>query len=126
MINQDKKVKIIRWIARIWGTIILAFVLFFVFGHIFGDEGLGLDKVDFHEKITFLFFPTSTIVGLLIAYKNELIGGLITILGMIGLFFMMPVLITNLYIMIGIVPPATLYLVYWFLSKKHNETIIKE
>jgi len=100
--------------------------LFFVLAHLFGDEGLGLDNISNQEKITFLFFPISTIVGLLIAYKNELIGGSITTLGMIGLLIMMPELLTNPHMIIGIIPPGIMYLVFWFLSRKHHKTIIKE
>ena len=120
MKNQEKKANIIRWIARIWGSLILAFVLFFVLAYMFGDEGLGLENLSNRDIITFICFPVSSIIGLSIAFKNEKIGGLITILGIIGLLIIRSDLSSNLYIMIGIVPPGILYLVYWFLSKKHQ------
>ena len=121
-----KKANIIRWIARIWGSLILAFVLLFVLGSIFGDEGLGLDNLSNKDIITFIFFPVSSVIGLSIALKNEKIGGLITTLGVIGLLIIRSDLISYLYIMIGIVPPGILYLVYWYLSKQRNQTIKKE
>lgn len=120
MKNQEKKVKLIRWIARIWGTIILVFILTFFLGYAFGDEGLGFDKISNHEKITFIFFPIATIVGLLIAYKNEKIGGLIATLGMIVFFIMQPEVLTKPFVFLGILPPGILYLIYWFLSKKNR------
>ena len=126
MKNQEKKVKIIRWIARIWGTLILVFVLFFVLAYMFGDEGLGLENLSNRDIITFIFFPVSAIIGLSVALKNEKIGGLITTLGIIGLLILRSDLISNLYIMIGIVPPGILYLVYWFLSKEEQKTLEKE
>ena len=119
MKNQEKTTKIIRLTARIWGSLILAFVLLFVLGYMFGDEGLGLEDSSNREIITFILFPVSSIIGLSIAFKNEKIGGLITILGIIGLLIMRSDLISNPYIIIGIVPPGILYLVYWLRTKKH-------
>ena len=87
----------------------------------FGDEGLGLENLSNRDIITFIFFPVSVVIGLSIALKNEKIGGLITTFGIIGLLIIRSDLSTNLYIMIGIVPPGILYLVYWFLTKKHQQ-----
>ena len=120
MKNQEKKANIIRWIARIWGSLILAFVLFFVLAYMFGDEGLGLNNLSKRDIITFICFPVSSVIGLSIALKNEKIGGIITTLGIIGLLIVRSDLSTNLYIMVGIVPPGILYLVYWFLSKRQQ------
>ena len=58
--------------------------------------------------------------------KWEGLGGLITTIGIIGLFIMRFDLISNPYLMAGITPPAILYLVYWFLTNKPTETIEKE
>jgi len=113
------KINIIRKIARIWGSLILAFVIFFVLGYLFGDEGLHLENLSNQEIITFICFPLSSVIGLSIAFKNEKIGGLITILGILGLIIIRSDLSSNLYTMIGILPPGILYLVYWFLTKKH-------
>jgi len=121
MKNQEKTTKIIRLTARVWGSLILAFVLFFVLGYLFGDEGLGLENMSNQDIITFILFPVSSIVGLSVAFKNEKVGGLITTLGIIGLLIIRSDLSTNLYIMIGIVPPGILYLVYWFLTKKQQQ-----
>ena len=124
MKNQKLTANIIRWIARVWGSLILAFVLFFILGHIFGDEGLGLENLSNKDIITLIFFPISSIIGLSIALKNEKIGGLITTLGIIGLLIVRSDLISNQYIMIGIVPPGILYLVYWYLTKGQVKTVV--
>jgi len=125
MKNQVKKANIIRWVARIWGSLILAFVLFFILGHLFGDEGLGLENLSNRDIITFICFPVSSVIGLSIALKNEKIGGFITTLGIFGLLIVRSDLITNPYIIIGIVPPGILYLVYWLLSKKLSRPLKK-
>lgn len=120
MKNQKKTANLIRWIARIWGTLILAFVLFFVLAHIFGDEESGGFQGT-SEIITFIFFPVSSVIGLSIAWKWEGLGGLITTLGIIGLFIMRFDLISNLYIIVGIAPPGILYVLYWYLTKGQSE-----
>ena len=62
MKNQEKKANIIRWIARVWGSLILAFVLFFILGYMFGAERLGLENLSNRDIITFIFFPISSII----------------------------------------------------------------
>jgi len=124
MKNQKKTANIIRWIARIWGTSILAFVLFFLFAHIFGTEegGKGFNN----NSISFIFFPVSSIIGLAIALKWEGLGGLITTVGIIGLFILRFDLISDPFFICGITAPGILYLVYWYLSNGVADTIEKE
>ena len=126
MKNQTRIATIVRWIARIWGTLILTFVLFFVLALIFGDEESGEGLVNTSEVFTFIFFPVSSIIGLTIALKWEGLGGLITTIGIIGLFIIRIDLISNPYFIGGIAPPGILYIVYWFLAKSQAETIEKE
>ena len=104
--------------ARIWGSLILVLVLFFIVAYTFGNDESGEGFRNTEEVVTFIFFPVSSVLGLIIAYKWEGPGGLITILGIIGLFIMRFDLISNAYFIAGIVPPGILYLVYWYLTKK--------
>ncbi len=124
MKNQKKTANIIRWIARIWGTSILAFVLFLLFAHIFGTEegGNGFNN----NSISFIFFPISSIIGLSIALKWEGLGGLITTVGIIGFFILRFDLISDPFFICGITPPGILYLVYWYLTKGQVKTVEKE
>jgi len=118
MKNQTRIITMIRWIARIWGTLILAFVLFFVVALIVGGDEFGDGLFNTREVITFIFFPVSTVIGLSIALKREGLGGLITTLGMIGLLIMRFDLLSNLYFIVGIAPPGILYMVYWYVTKR--------
>jgi len=126
MKNQKKTANIIRWIARIWGTSILAFVLFFLFAQIFGTEEGGNKLNNTSELISFIFFPCSSIIGLAIALKWEGLGGLITTVGIIVLFITRFDLISEPFFICGITTPGVLYLVYWYLSKGQTETVEKE
>ncbi len=121
MENQTKTVNIIRWIARIWGTLVLLFVIFFLLMDIFGtgyDEASG--ALSPRDGITFIFFPLSTIVGLALAWKWEGLGGLITIVGVIGLLIVRPDLLSSISMIAGIAIPGILYLVYWYMTRRVN------
>ena len=124
MKNQTMTANIIRWVARIWGTTILAFVLFFLFANIFGSEESGGIR-DVKEAISAIS-GIIAIIGLAIALKWEGLGGLLTIIGLTGLFIVRFDLISNPYIIGGIAPPGILYLIYWYLTKGQTETIEKE
>lgn len=114
-INQ-KVLKAVLMIARIIGTSIFAFILFFLLAHLFGEDESGEGFRNAGEVIMFIFFPVSTFVGLGLALKWEGIGGLITTIGMIGLFIMRPELLFNLYMTVPIVP-GMLYLFYWWARR---------
>jgi hypothetical protein len=121
MKNKKKAADIIRWIARIWGSLSLAFMLLFLGAHLLGSitgEGEPLGK--FHsveEIISFLCFPICIIVGLALAWKWEGMGGLITITG-IGIFHIIrPELLFNLAID-GLALQGLLYHIYWILNFK--------
>ena len=104
----------VLWAARIWGSLILAFVLFFLVASFFGEWGEGLR--DPRELLVFLAFPVSTIVGLAVAWRREGLGGLITTIGMIIAFALRPDLIRQLFFSVGVLGPGILYLAYWALT----------
>ena len=127
MKNQTKSANIIRRIARIWGTTILAFFLLFLFADIadnFGSEKSGGIR-DVKEAISAIS-GIIAIIGLAIALKWEGFGGLLTIIGLTGLFIVRFDLISNPFIIGGLLPPGVLYLIYWDLTKGQTETIEKE
>ena len=82
--------KIIYWVARIWGSLFLFFLLFMVGGHLigslFGSEnsnGEGFRSVS--DMLQFiLIFPAGTIISLAIALKWEGLGGFITTVAIIS------------------------------------------
>lgn len=129
MKNKKRIATIIRWTARIWGSLNLAFLVFMVGAHIISalfvpEEAGEFDFDSTTEMITFLFFPVSTLIGLSIAWKWDGLGGMITIGGIIGLFILRPDLITSLEI-IGLAAPGLLFLTYWLLSRGKNKQFEK-
>ncbi|MCM8571124.1 hypothetical protein NE848_17140 [Gramella jeungdoensis] len=119
MISYSKYLnRSILWIARGWGGIILAFVLFFLIAHIFGNEEGGTGFSDTRDIITFILFPVSTIIGLAIAYKWEGLGGLISSLAILIAMFINEVI--DFKFLLTIFPPGFLYLVYWFMERREH------
>ena len=74
IVHKDQKLTILRWIARIWSYIVVAFIVLFVGAHLLGSEGIGLELDD---AIAFAFFPIGLTVGLIIAWWKEGLGGII-------------------------------------------------
>jgi len=111
---------IIKWIARISGTLIIVFVLFFLVTDIFGTEESSIKDLFYtKDAIVFICFPLSTIIGLAIAWKYEGLGGLISTAGFICLSIIRPDLASDL-LMMSLALPGLLYLVYWILTNKSN------
>lgn len=120
MKNKKRIATIILWIARIWGSLSLAFLLFMVGGSVIGTFTGGSNPNgafnSTSEMVSFLFFPLSTILGLVLAWKWEGLGGWITIDGIVGFHIIRPDLIFDLWID-GLAIPGLFFLIYWILSK---------
>ena len=122
MKNKKQIAKIIRLIARIWGSLLLLFVLVMVGGelveHLSGKPQFFIDSVS--DLIGVLFFPVFCI-GVGVAYKWEGLGGLI----IIGAIIITQIvdgrltldLLTALFATSGL-----LFLVYWVLARNLKET----
>jgi hypothetical protein len=80
--SSNKPEMIIRWTARIWAVASLLFLSAFIFGD--GERSGNWPTIP--QWIGLAFFPTGIIVGLLIAFQKELLGGGITVLSLIGFY----------------------------------------
>jgi len=117
MKNRYQIALIIRWIARIWGTLSLLFLLLMIGAHIFGNqepEGAGFRSSS--ELLSFIFFPVCTVIGLLLAWRWDGLGGVITVGAIIGFHIIRPDLLFNLMID-GLAAPGLLFLAYWLLMR---------
>ena len=75
--------KVLYLIARISSAISIGIIVFFFIAHLTGDE---FTKVlSMKEGALFLFFPIGVCLGQIIAWRRELIGGVITVIS-IGAF----------------------------------------
>ncbi|NNE26252.1 MAG: hypothetical protein HKN09_05375, partial [Saprospiraceae bacterium] len=86
MMLQSTTHIVLYWSARITGSVILGFLLFMLFGHLFSEGQDGFKFDNYFEIALFICFPILTLLGLLIAYKKPLAGGIICLLSMIAFF----------------------------------------
>lgn len=114
--QKQKGLKIILWTARLLGAVVIVFLLFMTIGELFTDSKT--NAISQSDYIALLLFPGSTILGLLLAYKWESLGGLITVFGMICLHIIRPDLATSLLIS-SFAIPGLLYIIYAVWSRKH-------
>ena len=114
----SRSVKIIRWIARIWSILIFVVALL----RIFVPDPSVTEPVPALDWLLLSLWGVA-ILGLLIAWRWELIGGIITIATMfvrelIWVMLKGDWLVNFLIIWFFVVPPAILFLVAWGLEKK--------
>lgn len=108
----------IRWVARVWGSLILAFILFLFVAQLMGKQG-DEDIVRSRDMISFTFFHTGISLGLALSFKWDGLGGLITLLSLGSMILVRSDLLEFSMIMLA-AGPAALYIMYWFLSRKRT------
>ena len=119
MKNPTKRLAILRWSARITGSLILAFILFMLLAHLFGNTESGSGFNGTKDIITFILFPISSVIGLSLALKWEGIGGFTTIIGMVALIIVRPDLLAA-YLVLAPLVPGFLYAFYWVYAREIN------
>ena len=126
---KSKSLFIVLWVARIWGGLISAFVLFMLTAHVYSvwvlNEPSGTGLKETRDLLTFLCFPVGTLLGLLLAYRYAALGGAITCLSLLLMF----VIILSfdgirefdqsaVIFLGGFMPPGILYIVYGMTNKE--------
>jgi len=74
--TDGKVVLFIRWVARLWGTAIVALVVLFALMHAATPDAPGPTA---REWVGLLFFPAGVCVGLVMAWRWETLGGAIAV-----------------------------------------------
>ena len=82
MLAKRKSAMVVRWAARILSVPILLFWGFFIVAHLMGDEGGSSRALSTNDYIG-LAMMVVWFVGLAIAWKWELTGGTMTLVGIL-------------------------------------------
>jgi hypothetical protein len=112
-------------IAQLWSLFSILFLSLMLFGHLFGDEGFNFTSVQ--EIIWFCFFPLGVYLGMIISFKWQGIGGLITVLSIV-MFHLLSRTHFNYWID-GVSFPGFLNIIYWsliFFQRPLPNTLKKE
>jgi len=113
-------ITILRWIARGWSVGSLLLLLAMVIGE--GDPGAA--RLSPSEVIGMVFFPAGIVLGLLLAFRNERLGGLICVASFAG-FYLWHVIVSGRlpqgpYFALFAAPGA-LFLICSVLSARHSD-----
>ena len=122
---SKRVIQTIRWIARIWASLMVAFMLFMFGAHII-DDGIGpLDIFDIRDALMMLALITS-LTGLAVGWKNERLGGWMAVGGMAAFFLInffftgaFPVMVTFLIIAF----PGLLFLLLSYFDKESGRQV---
>lgn len=114
MTNYRQISRLLQWVARIWACMSIVFLLFMIFGHIFGPEAQNFNGVQ--EIIMVVFFPAGVLIGLLLTFKSVKMGSIIALGSMVVFFILRPETITNAWFWL-IVAPALLFLADGFFPR---------
>jgi hypothetical protein len=113
-----RSVKITRWIARIWSILVFAFALMVIFV----PDPYATEPVPFTDWFLLSLWGVA-ILGLLLAWRWELAGGIITIATMFfrelaWVILKGPWLVNFLIVWALVVPPAILFIIAWGLQRR--------
>ena len=110
---------IIRWVARIWSLASIAFVLAFLIGEGLSDGSRGPTVA---EAVGLALFPLGVGVGLVIAWRREILGGALAIGSLIA-FYLWLLIIDGKFprgpFFFLVAAPGILFMINWFLSRGH-------
>lgn len=122
MNTTDRIARMLLWTARITGTLLLAFLLFMLIGHLTGNANgpNGMTFSSNSDVLGFVLFPVGSIIGLALAYKWKFLGGTIAVASMLALFVLRPDLLQFSFIALAL--PALLYMLSGWLLMRSGKT----
>jgi len=126
--EKTKSFDSIRWTARITGTLMVIFVMLFAIGSLF--EGLSKPAPAAYNTYTIILFLIwgAGLAGLILAWWNERVGGLVSLC----CFIIFNILAgTNptpgsgySIVLLLFMIPSILYLLYWWLKRDSSNNTI--
>jgi hypothetical protein len=120
--KQQKKIKIIRWIARIWSilAVLLAFVLLISTLMENGDEPPSI--------IFWMLFGLwfAAVLSLLVSWRWEIVGSVLAITALISremaVFYLSGEFLVGFWMVwLPVIPPAILFILAWREDRKLKE-----
>ena len=81
--NEETALFILRWSARVLGLMFLFLLTLFYF-----TGSVGLTEITVREYVGLLFFPVGLAIGFIVGWRNELAGGMISVLSVAAFYFL--------------------------------------
>ena len=126
--KRTTSISVIRWAARIIGTLMVAFTLIFFIGSMLEGRNKPGPGLDTYTIITFVVWGMG-LAGLILAIWKPGIGGLISLLSFI-VFNILVAINTNpdssyTVVLLIFLLPSFLFLLFWWFKKSSIKTIKK-
>lgn len=110
--STNPLLSVIRWTARISSVIFIGvFILMFL------GEGFEPAKITPREWVSLFFFPFGLVVGTILAWWKEGLGGALTVVSVFASLFVSDPSSSGGGYMLLCASPGFLFLLYWILSK---------
>jgi hypothetical protein len=116
----------LKWTSRVWGSLVLVFILIFFFAHLFDDPTGQQASLTNLDILAILCFPIGLIAGLILAYWRPLMGGLIALLSLVVLCSLRPDLLQSVWIMVAFAPSSILYILYGIVGARPANDELEE
>jgi hypothetical protein len=113
------KALIFRRIARVWSLLSIAFVLMTFIGELFDPSGPAPTSV---EWVGLAFFPIGVVIGLILAWRWEGIGGATAVLSLLAFYIWDLIRSGDLPggpFFFLVAAPGFLFLANWYSSRDH-------
>lgn len=114
--NEEMALFILRWSGRVLGLMVLFLLTLFYFT---GD--VGSTEITIREYIGLLFFPVGLVIGFVVGWRNELAGGMISVLSVAAFYLVYGMLLSgsirqgSAFMIFAI--PGVLFLTYGLLIR---------
>ena len=113
--------KILYWITFIWTALALLFVLFMLAGHLFSANQDNLTFKNSFEMLLFAMFPIMYSIGLAIALKWPLLGGVVSTTSLLILFMLRVDILFIPMFTLALLPPSLLCILVGFEKRRSNQ-----
>ncbi len=121
MLSQNQTNQILRIIAKIWSVLSIVFMLVIVIGESLGGEDRMPAAV---EWVGLMLFSIGVMIGLVLAWWREGLGGTISVLCLIAFYiwdFVRSGYLPGGPFFLLVTAPGVLFLACWFWSRDHSE-----
>lgn len=106
----------LRWTARVLALATLLLLAMFYIG-----EGMNIGEITPREYIGLAFFPIGLTAGFIVAWRNEFLGGVISVASIVAFYLIYGALLSgsimqgSAFLVFGI--PGLLFLIYGLLAR---------
>ena len=105
----------LEWVARVASLASIALLAMIFLGEPFHPS-----QISFQEWVGLSFFPIGVVAGMIIAWRREALGGVVTVASLAGFYLVYGYLLRNHiggWFFLAFAAPGFLFLFHWLLSR---------